>query len=106
MNVTILDDNGQPLISLAGPDAKIKGEARWMQERIWFGYTSGFRELAMKKSLPPSSLSVVYSVSIDQVLERIRMLILQCDSAQYSDRSDAFRPRANVRAADLYPGGK
>lgn len=76
MNVTILNDNGQPLISLAGPDAKIKGEARWMQERIWFGYTSGFRELAMKKSLPPSSLSIVYSVSVDQVLERIRMLIL------------------------------
>ncbi|VTN10507.1 Sensor kinase protein RcsC [Raoultella terrigena] len=24
MSVTILDDNGQPLISLAGPDAKIK----------------------------------------------------------------------------------
>ncbi|VTN10506.1 Sensor kinase protein RcsC [Raoultella terrigena] len=35
-----------------------------MQERIWFGYTSGFRELAMKKSLPPSSLSIVYSVSV------------------------------------------
>ncbi|ALQ45686.1 Two-component sensor protein RcsC [Raoultella ornithinolytica] len=76
MSVTILDDNGQPLISLAGQDNKIKSEARWMQERIWFGYTSGFRELALKKSLPPSSLSIVYSVSVDQVLERIRMLII------------------------------
>ncbi|QQN45022.1 two-component system sensor histidine kinase RcsC [Raoultella sp. XY-1] len=76
MSVTILDDNGQPLISLAGQDNKIKSEARWMQERIWFGYTAGFRELALKKSLPPSSLSIVYSVSVDQVLERIRMLII------------------------------
>ncbi|HHS9479661.1 TPA: two-component system sensor histidine kinase RcsC [Raoultella ornithinolytica] len=76
MSVTILDDNGQPLISLAGQDNKIKNEARWMQERIWFGYTAGFRELALKKSLPPSSLSIVYSVSVDQVLERIRMLII------------------------------
>ena len=76
MNVTILDDNGQPMISLAGPDNNIKSEARWMQERIWFGYTAGFRELALKKSLPPSSLSIVYSVSVDQVLERIRMLII------------------------------
>lgn len=76
MSVTILDDNGQPMISLAGPDNKIKSEARWMQERIWFGYTAGFRELALKKSLPPSSLSIVYSVSVDQVLERIRMLII------------------------------
>jgi two-component system capsular synthesis sensor histidine kinase RcsC len=32
-----------------------------MQERSWFGYTSGFRELVLKKSLPPSSLSIVYS---------------------------------------------
>ena len=76
MSVTILDDNGQPLISLAGKENKIKGDARWMQERIWFGYTAGFRELALKKSLPPSSLSIVYSVSVDQVLERIRMLII------------------------------
>ncbi len=76
MSVTILDDNGQPLISLAGQENKIKSEARWMQERIWFGYTAGFRELALKKSLPPSSLSIVYSVSVDQVLERIRMLII------------------------------
>ena len=76
MSVTILDDNGQPLISLAGQENKIKGDARWMQERIWFGYTAGFRELALKKSLPPSSLSIVYSVSVDQVLERIRMLII------------------------------
>lgn len=49
MNVTILDDNGQSLISLAGSDSNIKPDAKWMQERLWFGYTAGFRELAMKK---------------------------------------------------------
>lgn len=49
MNVTILDDNGQTLISLAGSDSNIKPDAKWMQERLWFGYTAGFRELAMKK---------------------------------------------------------
>lgn len=47
-----------------------------MQERSWFGYTEGFRELVLKKNLPPSSLSIVYSVPVDKVLERIRMLIL------------------------------
>lgn len=30
----------------------------------------------LKKNLPPSSLSIVYSVPVDKVLERIRMLIL------------------------------
>ena len=76
MGVTILDENGHTLISLTGPESKIKGDPRWMQERSWFGYTEGVRELVLKKNLPPSSLSIVYSVPVDKVLERIRMLIL------------------------------
>ncbi|HAH2777843.1 two-component system sensor histidine kinase RcsC [Escherichia coli] len=76
MGVTILDENGHTLISLTGPESKIKGDPRWMQERSWFGYTEGFRELVLKKNLPPLSLSIVYSVPVDKVLERIRMLIL------------------------------
>ncbi|MTH46456.1 two-component system sensor histidine kinase RcsC [Intestinirhabdus alba] len=76
MGVTLLDENGHVLISLTGAEGNIKVEPRWMQERSWFGYTAGFRELVLKKSLPPSSLSVVYSVPVDQVLERIRMLVL------------------------------
>ncbi|STH60424.1 two-component system sensor kinase [Escherichia coli] len=66
----ILDENGHTLISLTGPESKIKGDPRWMQERSWFGYTEGFRELVLKKNLPPSSLSIVYSVPVDKVLER------------------------------------
>ncbi|WP_058912815.1 two-component system sensor histidine kinase RcsC [Entomohabitans teleogrylli] len=75
-NVTILDDNGFPLISLAGNETAIGPDARWNQERTWFGYTQGFRELVLKKNLPPSTLSVIYSVPVDLVLERIRVLIL------------------------------
>lgn len=76
MGVTVLDENGQPLITLTGADNKPKIDPHWMQERAWFGYSSGFRELVLKKSLPPSSLSIVYSVPVDLVLEQIRMLIL------------------------------
>ncbi|MBS1206542.1 MAG: two-component system sensor histidine kinase/response regulator [Proteobacteria bacterium] len=76
MGVTILDESGHSLISLTSQDSGIVADPRWMQERSWFGYTAGFRELILKKSLPPSSLSVVYSMPVDMVLERIRMLIL------------------------------
>lgn len=76
MGVTILDENGHTLLSLTGQESSITADPRWLQERSWFGYTSGFRELILKKTLPPSSLSVVYSVPVDVVLERIRMLIL------------------------------
>jgi two-component system capsular synthesis sensor histidine kinase RcsC len=76
MGVTVLDENGHPLFSLTGGDGAIVPDSRWVQERAWFGYTSGFKELILKKNLPPSSLSVIYSVPVDMVLERIRMLIL------------------------------
>lgn len=76
MGVTILDESGHPLLSLTGPEMRIEPDTRWVQERTWFGYTSGFKQLILKKTLPPSSLSIVYSVPVDMVLERIRMLIL------------------------------
>lgn len=76
MGVSILDDNGNTLISLAGPDTKMRISPRGLQERLWFGYTSGYRELVLKKTLLPSSLSIVYSVPLDVVLERIRILVL------------------------------
>ncbi|NIF46577.1 two-component system sensor histidine kinase RcsC [Enterobacter sp. Ap-1006] len=76
IGVTILDENGHPLISLTGPESRIEPESRWIQDRSWFGYTSGFKALVLKKNLPPSSLSVIYSVPVDLVLESIRMLIL------------------------------
>lgn len=53
MGVTILDENGHTLISLTGPESKIKGDPRWMQERSRFGYTEGFRELVLKKICHP-----------------------------------------------------
>ena len=76
MGVTLIDENGQPLITMAGPEKNLRVEQRWMQERSWFGYSGGFHQLVMKKSLPPSSLSIVYSVPVDLVLEGVRMLIL------------------------------
>ncbi len=61
MGVTIIDENGHSLISLTGPDGIIKAEPRWMQERSWFGYTPGFRELVLKKACrhPRSVLSIL-----------------------------------------------
>ena len=76
MGVSILDDNGNTLISLSGPDNKLHISSRALQERLWFGYTAGYRELVLKKTLSPSSLSIVYSVPLDAVLERIRILVL------------------------------
>lgn len=76
MGVTLLDENGHTRLSLTGNETALHPDARWLQKRMWFGYTTGFKQLILKKNLPPSSLSVIYSVPVDMVLERIRMLIL------------------------------
>ena len=76
MNGAILDENGNTLISLTGYDTKLRINPRKLQDRLWFGYSSGYRELVLKKTLLPSSLSIVYSVPLDTVLERIRVLAL------------------------------
>ncbi|WP_297207599.1 two-component system sensor histidine kinase RcsC [uncultured Pluralibacter sp.] len=76
MGVTIVDENGLPLITMAGPENNLRVDPRWMQERSWFGYSDGFRQLVLKKSLPPSSLSIIYTVPVNQVFDGIRMLIL------------------------------
>lgn len=76
LGVTVLDESGHVLVSMTSPENRIDIDPRWLHTRTWFGYTSGFHDLVLKKSMPPSSLSIVYSVPVDLVLERIRMLIL------------------------------
>lgn len=44
MGVSILDDNGNTLISLAGPDTSAYQHAR-DAGTLWFSYTAGYREL-------------------------------------------------------------
>lgn len=67
MGVTILD--GQSFDLLAEPDNRLNVDPHWMQERSWLA-TTGFLA-GVEESLPPSSLSGIYSVPVDMVLERI-----------------------------------
>lgn len=50
MGVTILDENGHTLISLTGPESKIKGDPRWMQERSGLAIRKGSGAGAEEKS--------------------------------------------------------
>ncbi len=72
MGVTILDENGHTLFRL--PDQKVKLRAILAGCRnalVWlYGRVPGAG--AEEKSATPS-LSIVYSVPVDKVLERIRM---------------------------------
>lgn len=74
--VTILDNNGHTLLSFTTPDTAIHPDPRWVASRSWFGYSKGFKQIILKKSLPPSNLNVVYSLPVTRILERIRFQVL------------------------------
>lgn len=77
INVTILDENNQPLLALSGSGKPLViSEPRWRHQRAWFGYTHDFRQLVLKKSLAPTPFSVVYALPIKQVIGHLRILII------------------------------
>ena len=45
-------------------------------DKSWFGYIDGYRQLVLKKPLPPSSLSVVWSVSTDVLVDQLKLMII------------------------------
>jgi two-component system capsular synthesis sensor histidine kinase RcsC len=74
--VTLLDENNQPILRLADDERDVQAPNSYPDEPAYFGYVDNYRDLIMKKALPPSSLSIVYSVPVKTVVERFRMLIL------------------------------
>lgn len=75
VTATLVDQNNQRLLSSArnGPDFSADDLP---DDAAWFGYVSGYNQLIMKKSLSPSSLSIVYSVPTNVMIERLKILII------------------------------
>ncbi|WP_279022704.1 two-component system sensor histidine kinase RcsC [Gibbsiella quercinecans] len=71
--VTLLDEDNEPVLRLA--DDALPTDS-YPDLHIYFGYVDSYHDLIMKKALPPSSLSVVYSLPIKNVAERFKILIL------------------------------
>lgn len=75
MTITLLDQNNRRVLTSE------RGEAQFSTDDLpddpaWFGYISGYSRLIMKKNLPSSSLSVVYTVATSAIIERLKMLIV------------------------------
>jgi len=75
VTATLVDENNQRLLSSArnGPEFSADDLP---DEAGWFGYVSDYDQLIMKKSLLPSSLSIVYSVPTNVMIERLKILII------------------------------
>jgi two-component system capsular synthesis sensor histidine kinase RcsC len=74
--VTLLDENNEPILQLADGERNAQAPDSYPLEQAYFGYVDNYRDLIMKKALPPSSLSIVYAVPVKTVVERFKMLIL------------------------------
>ncbi|MFZ1874638.1 MAG: two-component system sensor histidine kinase RcsC [Chania sp.] len=76
MSVTLLDDNSEPVLRLTNGDRYASSLYMYPQAHTYFGYVDSYHDLIMKKALPPSSLSIVYSLPVKSVAERFKVLIL------------------------------
>lgn len=75
VNATILDANNQRVMSSSRMAAIIPLDDL-PDDNTWFGYINGYKQLVLKKTLTPSSLTVVYSVQTNEMVEKLKMLII------------------------------
>jgi two-component system capsular synthesis sensor histidine kinase RcsC len=76
VGVSLLNENNEPILRLANGDRYASSLNTYPQGHNYFGYVDSYHDLIMKKALPPSSLSIVYSLPVKSVVERFRVLIL------------------------------
>lgn len=75
VGVTLLDQSNTPVISLSEGERKASALDTYPVQASFYGYTEGYKNLVMKKSLSPSSLSIAYSLSLATVIENFKPLI-------------------------------
>lgn len=72
---TIIDENGRPLLSSRRGGTGFSLEDL-PEEKSWFGYLDNYRQLVLKKSLPPSRLSVVWSVPTNVLMGQLKLIMI------------------------------
>ncbi|WP_426817818.1 two-component system sensor histidine kinase RcsC [Winslowiella sp. 2C04] len=72
---TFVDQNNQPILSTAHNNGGFSLDDL-PDNKAWFGYLNGYKQLVLKKTLQPSTLSVVYSISTDVLVDQLKMLMI------------------------------
>lgn len=75
MSAILLDANNQRIMSSSRSGECISLEDL-PDESDWFGYINGYKQLVLKKTLMPASLTIVYSVETSDMVEKLKMLII------------------------------
>jgi len=72
VGITLLDQNNAPMMSLSDGERQISELSAYPEAVGFYGYTEGFKNLVMKRSLTPTSLSIVYSLSLSTIIENFK----------------------------------
>ncbi|HBV38643.1 MAG TPA: two-component system sensor histidine kinase/response regulator, partial [Erwinia sp.] len=75
VNAMLLDTNNQRVLTSSRPGGAVALDDL-PDDSIWFGYINGYKQLVLKKKLAPSSLTMVYSVQTNEMVEKLKMLII------------------------------
>lgn len=72
---TITDENYRPLLTSrrGGPGYSLDDLP---DDKTWFGYLDGYRQLVLKKPLPPSDLNIVWSLSTDVLVDQLKLMLI------------------------------
>lgn len=73
--VAVLDENNEPQLRLVSGDGHRSSLNEYPQEYNYFGYVDNYHDLVLKKSLQPSSLSIVYALPVNTVVSRFDLLL-------------------------------
>ncbi|MGK6327671.1 two-component system sensor histidine kinase RcsC [Erwinia sp. DT-104] len=75
VNAMLLDADNQRVLTSSRPGSRISLDDL-PDDSTWFGYINGYKQLVLKKTLTPSSLTMVYSVQTNEMVEKLKMLII------------------------------
>ncbi len=75
VSATLVDGSNQRLISSSRAGARISLDDL-PNDNSWFGYINGYKQLVLKQTLTPSSLTVVYSVQTNEMVQKLKILII------------------------------
>ncbi len=76
IGITLLSDHNSPVMALTEGERRSSSLRVFPAEAGYFGYIDSYKDLVMKKGLAPATLSIVYSLPLNVVIDKYQSLIL------------------------------
>lgn len=75
VSTSLINDDNQVLLS---NNSEVSSHSLdWLpDDKVWFGYSHGYRELVLKRSLPSCPFSIVYSLSTELLFNQMKLMII------------------------------